>query len=439
MRPGFKFAPVAIAICLALSTGTAEASPGITAFEKGVSAFRLGDYEAALSAFLKARESGIDSTNLRYDLGSTYFKLGRYRDAESEFETLSREPALAALAHYNLGLIALSERRKATAESEFKLAAASAHSEKIKALAYEQLIRLNPKSVRGAARWVGFANLGGGYDNNVSLLSRSNLIAAAGQGSYFAQFLAGAIGQLQGTPDHGLRLISTVYHVSYPSLNTYNQTLLRLGLAYRRPVTGWSTEVAGYVNYSYLHGAAFEQFNSLDLRAWHPLGDAWTVRLRYRYSHITGIAPYAYLTGGQQQLGIQTRWRPSQLDLRLGYEVELNNRADLNVGNQFYSASPTRHEVYVRANWPATSRTKIFLHASYQHSRYNSPDISLSGGALVSKTRVDDRYLESIGAQYRLSTGWYLVGEYQHTHANSTFGIYSYRSDRYSLQLEHYF
>ncbi|OBS10191.1 hypothetical protein Thpro_021241 [Acidihalobacter prosperus] len=409
------------------------------AFGRGVTAFRAGDYEAALSAFLKARASGIDSTNLRYDLGSTYFKLGRYREAAREFEALSREPALAALAHYNLGLIALAEHRKRQAMAAFKRATASEGSDKIRALAYEQIQRLNPTAASPAPRWVGFANLGGGYDNNVSLLSRSNLITAAGQGSNFVQLLAGAIGQLQGTPDHGLRLIGTVYHVSYSSLSAYNQTLARLGLAYRQPMSGWATEAAAYLNYSYLHGSAFEQFNSLEFRAWHPLGEDWRVRLRYRYSRITGLATYGYLSGGQQQLGAQARWTPGQLKLRLGYELELNNRSDLTIGNQFYSASPTRQEVYLRASWPVSGKVKIFAHASYQHSRYGSPDITLQGGNLVSKRRVDDRYLESLGAQYRLSSGWYLVGEYQHTHAHSTFSIYTYGSDRYSLQVEHYF
>lgn len=434
-----KLAPAALSICVFLSAGAAQASTmGVDAFSKGVAAFRSGDYQTALSEFLHARAAGVQSNNLTYDLGSTYFKLGRYDEAAREFELLGQDPSLAALVHYNLGLIALRKGAASEAETEFNLAAKTARSRKIRALAYEQLQRINPAKTP-AARWVGFANLGGGYDNNVSLLSRSSLIAAAGQGSPFVQLLAGAIGQIKGTPDHGLRVIGTVYHVSYPSLNTYNQTLLRLGLAYRFPLSGWTTETAGYVNYSYLHGAAFEQFNSMELRGWHALPDHWRLGLKYRYSHITGISTYSYLTGNQQQVGVELRWRPGALDLRTGYEIEWNQRANLSVGSQFYSASPKRDELYLRADWPITSRTKLFVHASYQHSRYDSPDVTLQGGTLVRKTRVDDRYLGSVGAQYRMLPRWYLVGEYQHTHANSTFSIYSYDSDRYSLQVEHYF
>ncbi|WP_197513302.1 tetratricopeptide repeat protein [Acidihalobacter aeolianus] len=434
-----KLASAALSICMLLSVDAAQASTiGMNAFSKGVTAFRSGDYQIALSEFLHARVAGIQSNNLTYDLGSTYFKLGRYDEAAREFELLGRDPSLTALAHYNLGLIALRKGVKPKAETEFKLAAKTATSSKIRALAYEQLQRIHPTSAP-VARWVGFANLGGGYDNNVSLLSRSSLIAAAGQGSSFVQFLAGAIGQITGTPDHGLKVIGTVYHVSYPALNTYNQTLLRVGLAYRQPLSGWITEGAGYVNYSYLHGAAFEQFNSLELKGWHVLPNHWRLGLKYRYSRITGMSTYAYLSGSQQQARVELRWHANGLDLRTGYEIEWNQRSNLAIGTQFYSASPTRNELYLRADWPVTARTKLFTHLSYQHSRYDSPDVTLQGATLVSKTRVDDRYLESLGAQYRLFPRWYLVGEYQHTHANSTFSIYSYDSDRYSLQIEHYF
>lgn len=441
MRSAFKFAPVAIVFFMffMLSSGVAKASEGTDAFGRGVSAFRAGDYQIALSEFLRARHAGIDSANLRYDLGATYFKLGRYRESAQEFKALAKIRQLAALAHYNLGLIALKQKRPRAAESEFRLVTQLSGNGKINALAREQLYLLNPTASKHFAPWVGFANVGGGYNTDVSLLSRSSLISAAGRGSVFAQLLAGAIGQLEGTPGHGLRFISTFYHINYPSLNFYNQTLLRVGLAYRRPLSGWDAEVSAYTNYSYLHGNPFEQFNSLGFDFWHPFARDWQVHIKYRYSHITGSNPYAYLTGDQQQLGVQARRRYAKLDMRLGYALALNRRADLSVGNSFYSASPTRNEIYARANWPVMPRTKVFIHVSYQLSRYNSPDITLQGTNLVSETRVDRRYLEAVGARYRLLKGWYFVGEFQHAHADSTLSVYSYDSDLYSLQVEHIF
>lgn len=439
MRPALKLAPIMVAICLILSSGVADASEGKDAFVKGVAAFRAGNYETALVDFLHARSSGIDSSNLRYDLGVTYFKLGRYTEAVREFEVLAKETDLAPLAHYNLGLVALKQEQKPQAIREFSLVTQLDKVGKVGALAREQLTRLTPSAAGQVPRWIGFVNLGGGYNSNVSLLSRSSLISAAGKGSDFTQFLAGGIGQLSGTPDHGLRLIGTVYQVNYQSVSFYNQTLLRLGLAYRRPLGDWSAEVSGYTNFSYLHGTSFEQFNSLGFDLWHPLAADWKARLKYRYTHVTGNAPYAYLTGDQQQIGIEVRRNTQRMNFRLGYEYELNRRADLAVGSQFYSASPTRNEIYLHANWLVVPHTRLFVHASYQQSHYDAPDVVLQGTTLVSKTRIDKRTLESLGARYRLHRNWYLVGELQHAQADSTYSVYTYTSDTYTLQLEHFF
>ncbi|WP_455380773.1 tetratricopeptide repeat protein [Acidihalobacter prosperus] len=440
MQPGFKFFLVALAACLTFWSINAYADTATVFFNKGVSAFHAGNYKAALTAFLKARKLGNRSTNLRYDIGSTYFKLGRYREAAREFYALVKNPALASLAHYNLGLIALSRHDKKQAIRQFRLAVKKTDSNKIRALVRVQLEKLNHAATHFVNHdWVGFANLSGGYDSNASLLSRSDLIAASGKGSYFTQVLAGTVGQLTGTPEQGLRFISTLYHISYSSLSEYNQTLVQLGLSYHYPAIGWKLGVGGYANYSYLHAAPFERFNTLELSGSHGLTDNWAIRLRYFFSAITGAGPYYYLGGDQQQFGIQARWNPEWLDLRLGYRLDLNHRKNLTIGNQFYSASPTRGEFYLRANWPISSRIKMFLRTSYRHSRYNRADIFLSQGTLISKARIESRYLAAVGARYRLLKDWYLTGKFRHMQANSTFRVYSYKSNRYTLALEHYF
>lgn len=440
MQPGFKFLFVAVAICLMFCSIDAYADTGTDFFTKGVIAFHAGNYKAALAAFLKARRLGNNSTNLRYDLGSTYFKLGRYRDAAREFRALVKNPALAGLAHYNLGLIALNLHEKRQAIRQFRLSEKKIHSNKIRSLVRVQLEKLNIATTHTATRtWVGFANFSGGYNSNASLLSRSDLIPASGKGSYFTQVLAGTVGQLTGTPEQGLRFISTLYHISYSSLSEYNQTLVQLGLSYHYLEMGWKLKIGGYTSYSYLHEAPFERFNTIELRGSHALTGHWTIRLGYSYNAIIGAGPYYYLGGDQQQFEVLARWNPQWIDLRLGYKLDLNHRKNLLVGNQFYSASPTRGEFYLHANWPISNRVQMFLRTSYRHSRYNDADTFLSQGNLINKTRVESRYLGAIGARYRLVRDWYLAGMFRHMHANSTFKIYSYRSNRYTLTLEHYF
>src|SRR5260370_23854946 len=82
------------------------ATPGEQALDQGIKAFRAGNYQAALQSFLDARQAGLDTPGLRYDLGATYYRLGRYAEAEREFQALAPDPKWAPLASYNLGLTA---------------------------------------------------------------------------------------------------------------------------------------------------------------------------------------------------------------------------------------------------------------------------------------------------------------------------------------------
>src|SRR5207253_10419661 len=82
------------------------AADGALAAERGIAAFRAGDYAVALQLFLDARAAGLDTPGLRYDLGATYYRLGRYAEAEREVQALVPDPQWAPLADYNLGLTA---------------------------------------------------------------------------------------------------------------------------------------------------------------------------------------------------------------------------------------------------------------------------------------------------------------------------------------------
>src|SRR5205823_3793992 len=99
---------VVVSLCLGIAAGrpARAATPGAQVFDQGISAFRAGDYRAALQSFLDARRAGLDTPALRYNLGATYYRLARYTEAEQEFEALARDPQWAPLAHYNLGLTA---------------------------------------------------------------------------------------------------------------------------------------------------------------------------------------------------------------------------------------------------------------------------------------------------------------------------------------------
>ncbi len=79
-------------------------------FEKGVTAFKSGDNESAVRYFESARNQGMDSVALRYNLASSYFKMERYDDAKAQFLLLLEVDAMFELASFNLGLIATRQK-----------------------------------------------------------------------------------------------------------------------------------------------------------------------------------------------------------------------------------------------------------------------------------------------------------------------------------------
>ena len=91
-------ASVVLPLMLVQEPGIADTDPARTSLEQGVQAFRNGDYEQALQHFGHARELGVDTPGLHYNLGATYYRLGRYSESRGEFEQLLRVPRLAPLA-----------------------------------------------------------------------------------------------------------------------------------------------------------------------------------------------------------------------------------------------------------------------------------------------------------------------------------------------------
>ncbi len=111
-------------------------------FLRGVHEFRAGHYSIALQAFEQARQQGLDTSNLHYDLAGTLFRLQRYEAAAQEFRALLGIPGLDGLIHYNLALVALKEHRIPDARRELRLAETQSDSPQIADLAGKLLSTL---------------------------------------------------------------------------------------------------------------------------------------------------------------------------------------------------------------------------------------------------------------------------------------------------------
>ena len=147
---------------------------GSLAAERGIAAFRAGDYAAALQSFLDARAAGLDTPGLRYNLGATYYRLQRYPEAEREFQALVPDPKWAAVARYNLGLTAQRAGRAQQAMEYFEQARTTTdpNLRALAATAFERLRGAPPSPQTSAV-----ISLAGGYDSNVTLSPDASTVA----------------------------------------------------------------------------------------------------------------------------------------------------------------------------------------------------------------------------------------------------------------------
>ena len=146
------------------------------------------------------------------------------------------------------------------------------------------------------------------------------------------------------------------------------------------------------------------------------------LRGRYEYQHIEGGGGFEYLDGWQQQLTLDAGFASNAALGRLGYELELNNRRDLQQGADFLSFSPTRHTVFASALLPNIGGWGVEARGDYRFSHYDDPYV-LSG---VQITRDDRRYGITVHAYHRISGPWRFFVDYSGYRNDSTIDTYDY-------------
>ena len=398
-------------------------------FEQGVRAFHAGDYPAALQSFLNASRAGLDTPGLHYDLGATYYRLQRYPEAEREFLGLANNPEWAALAHYNLGLIAQRTAREQLAIRYFKQAQRGATDGNLRMLAETALARLGSTPPLPTTNVV--ASVAGGYDSNAALTPDAATAAISHQGDSFAEALAAASRRLTGEAGRGSYAYGGLVLRKYADLHQFDLLGLRAGLAYETDSGRLQTSAGGYFDAAYLGGSLFEQTAVVDLQARRRLDAGRDVRGRYQFGAIRGGAGFEYLDGWEQRLTADTGFALAPAFVRLGYELELNNRRDLQQGADFTSASPTRHSLFATFARSGLGGWRVDARGEYRVSRYNDPDL-LNGGALEIRHK-DERRGFVVRASRGLTVPWRVFVDTSYYRNNSNIDIYDY--SRYQLMV----
>lgn len=411
---------VSLWLFLCVASARPAAAQDAQAFERGITSFQAGDYASALLSFLEAQRAGLDTPGLHYNLGATYYRLQRYSEAEQEFQRLARSPAWIALASYNLGLIAQRMGRLELAKEDFTQALRTATDQKLRLLAATALGRLESAT---PTRVVAVASLAGGYDSNATLTPDAATAGTSHQGDLFAESLASASYRLGGNTASRVDAQAGFLLRQYQDLHQFDQAGLRLGLTRETDSGPWQTNLGGFFDTIYFGGSPLQRAAVIDAGVRHRLGSG-ILRGLYDGQHIDGGAGFEYLDGWQHQFSVDAGLALASSVMRIGYQLELNNRRDLQQGADFLSYSPTRHSLFAIVALPNVAAWWVEARGEYRFSRYDDPYV-LNNGTLVVK-REDNRYGVAVHSYRRLGGPWQVFADASYYRNDSTIDTYDY-------------
>ncbi|MBI1195167.1 MAG: tetratricopeptide repeat protein [Gammaproteobacteria bacterium] len=415
-------------LCLAL-TARVHADP----YSDGTRAFKAGKYESALKAFLEAQRQGYKSGELFYNLGASLFKLGRYEEAQTAFDKAADYPETRELSLFNMGLVAdkLGDRKGAI--DRFMQVLDETDDERLTRLAGTALSRLQDTTVQNKHAWFGLVSLDVGYDDNVTLLPDTLLVASSQQNDLFVDAYAYANRQLSGDEKQGLSFDTSLFLQKYQQLTRYDLADVNAGLGYQSDFsTAWRSDSGAHFDLSFLDGSAFMATTSLSTSARRSISEVGFAKLGYELARVHSMDPaYNYLTGWRHRFEIRPYWRAANGRLDLSYRLEWNDRRDRR-DVLFSSYSPVRQRLRVKGRIDIGEHLGLTADLRYRYSRYREPD-EISAG--VFKRREESRYKASLILSRRYSNGKELSAEYDYTRNKSNISHYTYTGNVYMINL----
>ena len=424
--------PILLALLLYASAAWTAPDP----FKTGVVHFKNGNYEAAISDFKKAYNSGQTSAVLHYNLGVSYFRLGRYRAAQAQFEKINRHKKLGALACYNLGLVAHRLKSRSAAIRWFRRAVARSNNPKIEKLAAAQINKLRPPATQAASPWSGFLSAGLGAEDNVTRINEDITLSGAQSDTYWNTY--GSLNyQLFGHRAHGTRIRLGAGLTRYRQLAKYDQGSLNLGLYQYTRLSDWRLRYGLHYFYDELNGSGFQERIKLSINSRYRLTSRQQLRFHYELSQLNELSPaYAYLSGQRQRFRAEHTLQNRDIRFRLRYTLELNDRKDRLGPSSFTSYSPSRHALLASVKSPLSEAWTVRADLEYRYSRYADANIVANQ---ATATRADQRLRASLYATYHLTHRADLEIRYRHTNNQSNLPDYQYSNNNLLLSVDYYF
>lgn len=380
-------------------------------FRSGSAAFQTGDYKKALTAFEAALARGMSTAALHFNIGVAAYRLGNYGRAETAFKQVANTPAMAGLAYYNLGLVELKRNNSAAASRWFSRVEGATEDARLRQLATAQLGDLQPAVP--AHTWVGYAGFGVGHDDNVALVSNSDVLGISDKADNVAEAQFSL-----SMPLGDWRLDGGAMAVDYQELDSFDQLGLQAGARYRWFFEDWTNDAGVQLAYTTLDGNGFENRRALFVQTGRDLLPDLYFRGRYRFSDIDGLNEFSGLTGQRHELGAALDWTRAEWDFSFGYRLELGNYAD-------DSLSATRHELTFDASYNFATDWTFRAEASQRRSNYDS---EINGN--------EQRTEFGLVLNRTLTSRWQAFFRYEYSNNNADAAGYDYTGDRITAGVE---
>jgi hypothetical protein len=349
---------------------------------------------------------------LHFNIGVAAYRLGNYERAEAAFKVVANTPAMAGLAYYNLGLVELKRNDPTAAKRWFSRVESATADPKLQQLAAARLGEVAPPSSDHA--WFGYAGVGIGHDDNVALVSNSDVLGISDTADNFAE------AQLAlSTPlGDSWRVDGALTFVDYQDLNDFDQLGLQGGGRYRWNIGEWNNDAGLQVAYTMLDGSGFETRRALYVQTSRALSSDVTMRGRYRFSDIDGLGDFGGLRGRRHELGASLDWLQAAWNFRVGYRLEIGDYDD-------ESLSATRHELSLDAETEFATDWTVLVAASGRRSSY---DDDTNGN--------EQRTELALELTRMLTARWQVFLRYSYTNNDADASAFDYTGNRISAGIE---
>ncbi len=335
-RPGTTTLRVVIVLASLLFSSGAMSDGGRQLFEQGVDALQNDNQEAAIERFEAARESGLDTGALYYNLGLAHYRAGDLDAAENAFRRVWQGETMRAPGAYMLGRSALRRGDNDTARTWFRRARNTARTPTWRRRATRELEEIT--SIRN----LGYTYIAAGsaYDSNVTAASSDVNNTSEESDLSIRANVTGRYPQ-----DDGYYFTAGLYAERQLDIDRLDYTSLRGGGGRSANLNGaWRWDLKGLVRHERLGGIRLRNAAVGDAGIERGAAGRRQWRIGYELTVSEGGPDFGFLDGVNHRLSALTNPGASGGWLS-GVTLERRNRADDDSGNEFQSFSSNALEL----------------------------------------------------------------------------------------------